>query len=74
MNVTLEEQPGYYTALVAGEEKKWLEIKPWTGVLNPIDGLLKDVTPYLGLALKQYERLPQWAVMLGISLIGRQIS
>lgn len=74
MNVTLEEQSGYYAGLLAGEEKKWLEIKPWTGVFNPIDGVLKDVAPFLGLALKHYERLPQWAVMLGISLIGRQIS
>lgn len=71
-NVTLEEQPGYYTRFFAAGQ--WKEVKPWTGVLNPIDGVLKAATPWLGMALKYYEKAPQWAVMLTISLVGRQVS
>jgi len=55
-------------------EKEWKAIAPWTGIFNPIDGALKNYTPILGKALQYYEMMPQWAFMIGISLLGRTIT
>ena len=70
--IAASEQPALLSKFVT--EKEWKTIEPWTGVFNPIDGMLKDYTPYLALALKYYDMLPQWAFMVIISLVGRQFS
>ncbi|KAI5799969.1 hypothetical protein EDC01DRAFT_628480 [Geopyxis carbonaria] len=71
-NITEAEQHVYLARFHT--EKLWRDVQPWISVLNPIDGQLKDFTPYLGLALKYYEMLPQWAFMIIISFVGRQVS
>lgn len=71
-NITDDEKPLYLAKFHS--EKKWKAVKPWEGVLNPIDGLLKAVTPYLGHAQKYYNVLPAWVLMLVVSLVGRSYS
>ncbi|TGZ81252.1 hypothetical protein EX30DRAFT_391498 [Ascodesmis nigricans] len=54
-------------------QQRWKRVHPWTGVLNPIDGSLKSVAPALVRLREAYEVLPQWVVMILVSVIGRQV-
>ncbi|KAA8901392.1 hypothetical protein FN846DRAFT_121917 [Sphaerosporella brunnea] len=55
-------------------EKKWKDVSPWAGKFNPIDGLFKDYSSVFAPTLRMYEMIPQWVLMLGISLLGRGIT
>jgi len=70
--IAAEEQPAYIAHFVT--EKKWKDVSPWTNVFNPVDGTLKDASPYLAIALKGYEMMPQWLFMILISFVGRYVS
>lgn len=54
--------------------KEWKGVAPWTGFLNPITGYLRSFTHIFGLLIEYYEMCPQWAIMIGISLLGRAIT
>jgi hypothetical protein len=74
LNRTLprEEQPRYFARYLT--EKEWKNSEPWTNLFNPVSGLLKDVSPYLALALKGYEMMPQWLFMILVTVFGRYMS
>lgn len=55
-------------------EKHWIEVKPWTGIFNPIDGKFKEAGPYVGEFLRYYEKCPQWLLMLVLSLGSRWLT
>lgn len=71
-NLTSEELPTYVAKFHS--EGLWTNVDPWTGVFNPVDGALKIMLPYLGIALKGWEMMPQWLFMLVVSFLGRNIS
>ncbi|KAI5846547.1 hypothetical protein DFP73DRAFT_630974 [Morchella snyderi] len=55
-------------------EAAWKNVGAWSGILNPIDGALKDfVVPYISTAMMYYETLPPWVMMVTISFLGRTI-
>ena len=49
----IQDQVEHYTQFHSS--KKWKNIEAWTGVFNPINGTLKDVRSYAGIALTAYE-------------------
>jgi len=55
-------------------EKHWTEVKPWTGMFNPINGTLKEAGPYVGEFLRYYEKCPQWLMMILLSLGSRKLT
>jgi len=67
-----EEQPRYFTRYLT--EKEWKNTEPWTNLFNPVDGALKDASPYLALGLKGYEMMPQWLFMILVTVFGRYMS
>jgi len=67
--IEAKDQVNHYTQFYSS--KKWKDVEAWTGVFNPINGTLKDVRPYAGVALTFYEAMPQWVPMLLISFVGR---
>ena len=44
-NTVTDQQPAFITKFHT--EKEWKDVAPWTGIFNPIDGLLKDYTPII---------------------------
>lgn len=54
--IEAKDQVNHYTQFYSS--KKWKDVEAWTGVFNPINGTLKDVRPYAGIALTFYEAMP----------------
>ena len=71
-NTATDRQPAFLAKFYT--EKAWKDVAPWTGIFNPIDGLLKDYTPILGLAYNYYDSVPQWMLVVGISFLGRVLT
>lgn len=70
-NITEGGEPAYLVKF--HEEGLWKGANAWTGVFNPITGVLKEATPYVGIALGYYDKVPSWVVMVTISFLGRNI-
>ena len=51
----IQDEVEHYTQFHSS--KKWKNIEAWTGVFNPINGTLKDVRSYAGIALAAYEAI-----------------
>jgi len=71
-NVTDGEEAAYLVKF--HREGLWKGVDAWNNVLNPIDGLLKEATPYVGMALGYYEALPAWVMMIAVSLLAKNIT
>lgn len=71
-NTTTEEKIDHLTKFFT--EDLWREEKPWDGVFNPVDGKFKAAGPYVGQLRKYYEMIPQWLLMIVISLVGRHFT
>ncbi|PWW73796.1 hypothetical protein C7212DRAFT_220995 [Tuber magnatum] len=69
--IEVKDQVNHYTQFYISKE--WKNVEAWTGVFNPINGTLKDVRSYAGIALTYYEAMPQWVPMLLISFVGWSI-
>ncbi|RPB01003.1 hypothetical protein L873DRAFT_1804347 [Choiromyces venosus 120613-1] len=54
--IEAEDQVNHYTQFYSNKE--WKNVKAWTGIFNPINGTLKDIRPYAGMALTYYEAMP----------------
>lgn len=70
-NITDGEQPAYLVKF--HQEGLWKGVSAWKDVFNPIDGVLKEATPYVGMFLGYYEASPSWVVMVAITFVGRDI-
>lgn len=71
-NVTDGEEAAYLVKF--HQEGLWKRVDAWKSVFNPIDGLLKEATPYVGMVLGYYEALPPWVVMIVVSLMAKNIT
>ncbi|CUS13053.1 unnamed protein product [Tuber aestivum] len=69
--IEVKDQVNHYTQFHSSKE--WKNVEAWTGVFNPINGTLRDVRPYAGMALTYYEAMPQWVPMILIGFVGRSI-
>ncbi|KAL0640734.1 hypothetical protein Q9L58_000039 [Maublancomyces gigas] len=51
----------------------WKDVNAWTGVFNPMGGLLKEATPYVGMLLRYYEMFPPYVGMIVVSILARKV-
>lgn len=68
-NITAGEEPAFLVKFL--EQGLWKGADAWTGAFHPVNGLLMEATPYVGILLRYYEVLPSWLVIAVVSLLAR---
>jgi len=62
-------------SIPTASKARYLEVKEYTGVVHPVDGLLHkfNLLMPLGYVLCNLSSTPSWLLMIGISFVSRQI-